>query len=98
PVKRIAEAVPRGHFGKDLLNTFGAFMTICRVQRNNAEPRIAAMRANGWKPETIAAVTTPAVHDAADATEDTDLEVLHPPEPRRRLHPDGEAGPGGGTA
>jgi len=28
PVKWVAEAVPRGHFGKDLLNCFGAFMTI----------------------------------------------------------------------
>jgi len=77
PVKWIAEAVPRAHFGKDLLNTFGAFMTICRVQRNNAEARIVAMRTSGWKPETIAAVTkttTPAIDDAAAATEDTDLE------------------------
>src|SRR3569832_546097 len=56
-VKWIGEAVPRAHFGKDLLFTFGAFKTICRVQRNNAEQRIAAMRANGWKPETIAAAT-----------------------------------------
>lgn len=75
-VKWIAEAVPRAHFGKDLLNTFGAFMTICRVQRNNAETRIAAMRANGWKPETIAAVTRATVpaDEASDASEDTDLE------------------------
>ena len=48
-MKWIAEAVPRANFGKDLLNTFGAFMTICRVQRNNADARIAATRANGWK-------------------------------------------------
>lgn len=77
PVKWIGEAIPRAHFGKDLLNTFGAFMTICRVQRNNAEARIAAMRANGWKPETIASVTksaTPAVADAGEPSEDTDLE------------------------
>jgi restriction system protein len=77
PVKWIAEAVPRAHFGKDLLNTFGAFMTICRVQRNNAEARIAAMRTNGWKPETIAAVTrntAAAVDQSAGTTEDTDLE------------------------
>lgn len=77
PVKWIGEAIPRAHFGKDLLNTFGAFMTICRVQRNNAEARIAAMRANGWKPETIASVTksaTPAVDETAEPSEDTDLE------------------------
>lgn len=57
PVKWIAEAVLRAHFGKDLLSTFGAFMTICRLQRKNAEARIAAMRANRWKTESIAAVT-----------------------------------------
>ncbi len=77
PVRWIAEAVPRAHFGKDLLNTFGAFMTICRVQRNNAEARLAAMRATGWKPESVAAVTkTPVVNvsDTAPETEDTDLE------------------------
>lgn len=77
PVKWIGEAVPRAHFGKDLLNTFGAFMTICRVQRNNAEARLAAMRATGWKPESVAAVTKAPVvslDEAASETEDTDLE------------------------
>lgn len=76
-VKWIAEAVPRANFGKDLLNTFGAFMTICRVQRNNAEARIGAMRANGWKPESIAAITKAPVvggDESAPETEDTDLE------------------------
>jgi len=52
PVKWIGEAIPRAHFRRDLLNTFGAFRTICRVERNNARIRLAAMRANGWKPET----------------------------------------------
>lgn len=51
-VKWIGEAIPRSHFGKDLLNTFGAFMTICRVQRNNAEARLKAMYASGWAPES----------------------------------------------
>ena len=74
PVKWIAEAVPRAHFGSDLLNTFGAFLTICRVQRNNAEARIAAMRANGWKPETIAAITRTATTSVDEATLETDLE------------------------
>jgi restriction system protein len=53
-VKWVGEAVPRTHFGQDLLYSFGAFLTICRIQRNNAEQRIAAMRASGWKPETLA--------------------------------------------
>lgn len=52
-VKWIAEAIPRSNFGQDLLYSFGAFLTICRIQRNNAEARINAMRANGWKPEAF---------------------------------------------
>lgn len=58
-VKWIGEAVPRSHFGKDLLNSFGAFMTICRVQKNDAETRLKAMRKNGWQPESIAQVVAP---------------------------------------
>ncbi|MHB0984824.1 MAG: restriction endonuclease [Sulfuricella sp.] len=76
PVKWIGEAVPRANFGKDLLFTFGAFMTICRIQRNNAEQRIAAMRANGWKPETIAAATQAAAPVTDEAAGDTNLEEL----------------------
>lgn len=76
PVKWIAEAVPRVNFGKDLLYSFGAFMTICRIQRNNAEQRIAAMRANGWKPETIAAATKTTAPVTDEAAGDTDLEEL----------------------
>lgn len=74
PVKWITDAVPRANFGKDLLNTFGAFMTICRVQNNNAESRIAAMRSNGWKPETIADTTMAISSVDGKAMEDTDLE------------------------
>lgn len=55
-VKWIGEAISRDHFGKDLLNTFGAFMTICRVKKNNAESRLAAMKANGWIPETLKSI------------------------------------------
>lgn len=74
PVKWIADAVPRANFGKDLLNTFGAFMTICRVQNNNAESRIVAMKSNGWKPEAIADTTMAISSVDSKAMEDTDLE------------------------
>ena len=77
-VKWIGEAIPRSNFRQDLLNTFGAFMTICRVQRNNAETRIAAMRANKWKPETnaeiIATVGNVENEAVAGETESNDLE------------------------
>lgn len=73
-VSWIAEAIPRAHFGQDLLNSFGAFLTICRVTRNNAETRLATMRKNDWKAETITAVTKKATTAEDDTTEDINLE------------------------
>lgn len=75
-VKWIGEAVPRTNFGQDILYTFGAFMTICRVQRNNAEARISAMRLNNWKPESIKSVTNSGVTLSDQESEDTDIEEL----------------------
>jgi restriction system protein len=75
-VKWIGEAIPRSHFGKDLLNTFGAFMTICRVQKNDAEARLKSMRHNGWKAETASQALAPItpISDAEEAGADLDLE------------------------
>lgn len=56
PVKWIGEAIPRANFEQDLLFSFGTLLTICRVRRNNAEERIRAMRANGWKPSKISSI------------------------------------------
>lgn len=75
PVKWIAESVPRTHFSQDLLYSFGAFMTICRIHRNNAEVRLNAMRQSGWKPETMH-VLTAEPEPATDETAPTDLEEL----------------------
>lgn len=55
-VKWIGDAIPRQNFGQDLLYSFGAFMTICRITRNGAATRLEAMRASGWKPETLASI------------------------------------------
>lgn len=68
-VKWIGEAIPRSHFSQDLLYSFGAFLTICRIQRNNAEARIAAMRANKWAPESALAVA-----NLSEASEDTEAD------------------------
>ncbi|PKL66076.1 MAG: restriction endonuclease [Methanomicrobiales archaeon HGW-Methanomicrobiales-3] len=35
--------IPRDKFDQDLLHSFGAFMTVCRIHRNNAEERIQAL-------------------------------------------------------
>lgn len=77
-VKWLKDAIPRANFGKDLLFTFGAFMTICRVKRNGAEERLNAMRANGWKPENLMSMAPGIVEDAEtdQAAEATDIEEL----------------------
>jgi len=67
------DAVPRDHFSQDLLYSFGAFMTVCRIQRNNAENRLEQMRKNGWKPELVSNAIKPlqAINLAAsDESED----------------------------
>jgi len=51
-------------------------MTICRIQRNNAESRIAAMRASGWRPESIKAATNSVPDSISDENGNTDLEEL----------------------
>lgn len=75
-VKWIGEGVPRTHFGKDLLFSFGAFMTICRIQRNNADTRLATMRANGWKPEPIRSASGVSADTTEEAANGADLEEL----------------------
>ncbi|HEX3658234.1 MAG TPA: restriction endonuclease [Pirellulales bacterium] len=74
-VKWIGEAIPRSRFGKDLLHSFGAFMTVCRIKRNNAEARIRTMFQSGWKPDPH--LQAGSVEEATDETaETTDLEEL----------------------
>jgi restriction system protein len=46
--------IPRSRFDQDLLYTFGAFMTVCQIQRHNAEERIKAI-VNGNVLPTLAA-------------------------------------------
>lgn len=65
--------VPRSTFRQDLLYSFGAYMTVCRIQRNNAELRVAAVLAGKPDPgepapdvpsdETITDIAQ-AAHDA----------------------------------
>jgi restriction system protein len=75
-VKWLGEAIPRAHFGQDLLYSFGAFLTICRIQRNNAEPRLVAMQANGWKAESLLAAIQPGLPIADDAVGAANLAEL----------------------
>lgn len=43
-----ATDIPRSKFDQDLLYSFGAFMTICQIKRNNAEERIKLMAERNW--------------------------------------------------
>jgi restriction system protein len=74
--------VPRSVFGQDLLHSFGAFMTVCNISRNNAEDRVAAVLAGkpdpGFvptpgqmlKPEAIVGDNDVKGHDLALAAND----------------------------
>lgn len=74
--------VPRSAFAQDLLYSFGSFMTVCRVQRNEAEARVSAVVSgkpdpalsgkltsiNGNQKSTTAAKDAVATADDASAT------------------------------
>ncbi len=47
-VKWVAQDVPRSVFDQDLLYSFGAFMTVCEIRRNDAEKRVRALAAKNW--------------------------------------------------
>ncbi|MBA7582000.1 hypothetical protein ES708_23919 [subsurface metagenome] len=71
-VKWIVTDVPRSNFEQDLLYSFGAFKTVCRIERNNAEARIRQMAKQGWKVSPD--IKKAASNDKLDAN--TDLELL----------------------
>lgn len=52
PVEWLVKDMPRGRFDQDILYSFGAFMTVCQIQRNNAEERIRAVL-EGRKPSAV---------------------------------------------
>ncbi len=49
-VEWIRKDIPRIEFDQDLLYSLGAFLTVCRIRRNDAERRIAAILAGGRDP------------------------------------------------
>ncbi|WP_374660091.1 restriction endonuclease [Phenylobacterium sp.] len=72
------EAVPREAFAQDLRHSFGAFMTICEVKRNEALARVEAVIKTGKDPgpllgkQGVVSVKAP-VEDAE--AEDVELDV-----------------------
>lgn len=51
PVEWFKE-IPRDRIDRDILYSLGAFMTVCRIQRNNAEERVVRLL-EGKSPEKI---------------------------------------------
>lgn len=49
-VKWLNEAIPRDTFKQDLRHSFGAFMTVCEIKRNQALDRVKAVLATGKDP------------------------------------------------
>lgn len=48
-IEWFAQDIPRSNFDQDLLYSFGAFMTVCKITRNDAENRIKSMAENNWQ-------------------------------------------------
>lgn len=87
--------VPRSAFAQDLLYSFGSFMTVCRVARNNAKARVEAVLGGKPDPELVtgtrvkiaAQPKTEAANgiEPDDAPEDIDLALIAEDRIRMRL-------------
>lgn len=78
PVEWLRTDIPRTAFDQDILYSLGAFMTVCRIHRNNAEERIKAVLAgNGSGPaRPVSAPIANGDDDLTDAETPTDIEQL----------------------
>jgi restriction system protein len=65
-----ATDIPRSNFEQDLLYSFGAFMTVCKISRNEAEKRIKQMAKNNWKVSPIN------ISSKSESSEQVDLEQV----------------------
>ncbi len=80
-VRWLNTSIPRNVFDKDLLFSFGAFMTVCRITRNDAENRVKRLAANNWQASAniLGDVARTVGGDTGQAHEDSaplDLEEL----------------------
>lgn len=54
-IKWLDTEIPRSNFDQDVLYSFGAFLTVCEIKRNDAEARVRAMAKNGWHVPAVGA-------------------------------------------
>ncbi len=72
-VEWFGKDIPRTSFDQDLLYSLGAFMTICRISRNDAEARVKAMAGAGWKSKISAKTMIDTASDELQSTVDLEL-------------------------
>jgi restriction system protein len=76
-IKWLAKDVPRSAFDQDLLYSFGAFLTFCQIQRNDAERRVRQMAQNNWQSTVTAFTPSKDVATDTDTPDEiVDLELL----------------------
>lgn len=73
-VEWIGAPIPRSQFDQDLLFTFGAFLTVFRAQRNDAENRILAMLKLGTAMKT-SVPSSPPIDEESDLDENPPFDV-----------------------
>jgi restriction system protein len=74
PVEWLWTDIPRSAFDSDLLYSLGAFMTVCQIQRNQAEQRIQALLAGSSKPVSPSSATTIEAENPADVAAPVNIE------------------------
>lgn len=72
-VEWFAKDIPRNNFDQDILYSMGAYMTVCKIHRNDAEKRIKEMEQNGWKVPSITSAAQ-IIDSSADDSNTLDLE------------------------
>lgn len=78
PVEWIRPDVPRSAFQQDLLYSLGAFMTVCRIQRNGAETRISAILDRYPDPGFTEAITEISQDEVTEVSVPSDVaEIAH---------------------
>jgi restriction system protein len=85
PVEWLNKEIPRSAFGQDILYSFGAFLTVCQVQRNQAEQRIRAVLAGKPAPPGAPLAQTNAAEATVDTTAPPDLEAYATEQIRARI-------------
>ncbi len=72
PIEWLNKEIPRQTFEQDLLNMFGAFMTVCELKKNGAAARILAILKTRKDPGGSISVTIPGPSTGGDGDDSDD--------------------------